>query len=93
VSALLNDNSIEKEIQGIFWPAIEHSATISLFRNRFLSQATKILLYKTLTRPVVTHGVETWAVTKKEEQAVLIFGRKTFIRIFGLQYENGGMEK
>jgi len=29
-------------------------AAISIFRNRFLSPATKVLLYKTLIRPVVT---------------------------------------
>jgi len=28
-------------------------------------------------------------VTKKEEQAVLIFERKTFRRIYGTKYENG----
>jgi len=28
-------------------------------------------------------------VTKKEEQAVLIFERKIFRRIYGLKYENG----
>jgi len=28
-------------------------------------------------------------VTKKEEQAVLIFGRKIFRRIYGPKYENG----
>jgi hypothetical protein len=31
-------------------------------------------------------------MAKKEEQALLIFERKIFIRIFGPQYENG-MEK
>jgi hypothetical protein len=42
-------------------------AAISLFRNRLLSRATKILLYKTLIRPVVTYGAEIWGLTKKEK--------------------------
>ena len=29
-------------------------------------------------------------LTKKEEQAVLIFERKIFRRIYGAKYENGG---
>jgi len=59
------------------------------FRNRFLSGATKVLLYKTLIRPIVTYGAETWTMTKKEEQALLIFERKMFRKIYGPKYENG----
>jgi len=67
----------------------EYFAAISLFRSRLLSTATKIILYKTLIRPVVLCGAEGWTVTEKEEQAVLIFGRKIFRRIYGAKYENG----
>jgi len=63
-------------------------AAINLFRNRLLSRATKIVLYKTIIRPVVLCGAEGWTVTEKEEQAVLIFERKIFRRIFGPKYEN-----
>ena len=61
--------------------------------SRLLSSATKIILYKTLVRPVVTYGSEAWTLTKKEEQAVLIFERRIFRRIYGAKYEKGGMEK
>ena len=54
-----------------------------------LSRATKIILYKTLIRPVVSYGPEAWTLTKKEEQAVLIFERKIFRRIYGPKYKNG----
>jgi hypothetical protein len=64
-------------------------AAISLFGNRLLSRANKIRLYKTLIRPVVTYGAETWTMTKKEEQAFLIFERKIFRRIYGTKYEDG----
>ena len=40
-------------------------------------------------RPIVSYGAEAWTVTKKEEQAVLVFERKIFRRIYGAKYENG----
>ena len=51
-------------------------AAVSLFRSRLLSRSTKIILYKTLIRPVVSYGAEAWTLTEKEEQALLIFERK-----------------
>ena len=62
-------------------------AAISLFRKRFLSKATKILLYKTLIRPTVAYDAETWSMTK-EEQALFIFERKIFRRIYGPKCED-----
>ena len=74
-----NDNSVEKEIQkGILADNRTYFAALSLFRSRLLSRATKILLYKTLIRPVVSYGAEAWTVTKKDEQALLVFKRKIF---------------
>jgi len=66
-----------------------HYRASSLFRNRLLSRATKILLYKKLIRPIVAYGAETWTMTKKKEQALLIFEKKIFRRIHGPKYEDG----
>ena len=54
-----------------------------------LSRATKIILYKTLIRPVVLCGAEAWTLTKKERKALLIFERKVFRIIYGPKYEDG----
>ena len=64
-------------------------AAMSLFRSRLLSGGTKIVLYKTVIRLAVSCGAEAWTLTKKEEQALLIFEGKIFRRIYGAKYENG----
>jgi hypothetical protein len=47
------------------------------------------MLYKTLIRPVVSCGVEARTLTEREEQAVVIFEREIYRRIYGPKYENG----
>ena len=37
----------------------------------------------------MSYGAEEWTLTKKEEQALLIFERKIFRRVYGAKYENG----
>ena len=39
-----------------------------------------------LWRPVVSYAAEAWTLTKKEEQALLIFERKIYRRIYGPKY-------
>ena len=41
------------------------------------------------SNPVVPYGAEAWTLMKKGEQAVLIFERKIFRRMYGPKYENG----
>ena len=84
-----NDNSIENEIQRCILASNRtYFAATSLFRSQLLTRATKIILYKTQIRLVVSYEVEAWMLTKKEEQGLLIFERKIFRRIYGPKYEN-----
>jgi hypothetical protein len=85
-----NDNSVQREIQRRILAGYRtYFAAIRLFKNRLLCRTTKIRLYKTLIRPIVTYGAETRKITKKEEQILFIFERKIFRRIYGPKYEDG----
>ena len=59
------------------------------FRQTVAHSTTKIVLYKTLIRPVLSCGAEAWTLTKKEEETLLFFERKIFRRIYGSKYGNG----
>ena len=62
-----NENSVGREIQRRTLAGNRTYFTdTGLFRNRFLFRATKILLYKTLIRPIVAYGAETWMMKKEE---------------------------
>jgi hypothetical protein len=59
------------------------------FRSHFLSIKNKVKLYKTLIRPVLAYGSETWVLSKFDEAILGIFERKILRAIFGPTNENG----
>jgi len=45
-------------------------------------------MYKTIIRPTVTHGAETWTVTNKIEKMLMTWERKIVRKIYGPTKEN-----
>jgi hypothetical protein len=58
-------------------------ANIQLFRNQLTTVATKMTICRTLVRPVITYGAETWTMTTDDENALRSFERKILRRIYG----------
>jgi hypothetical protein len=58
-------------------------------QSSHLSRQTKFNIHKTLIRPVLLYGSETWVLTKREENQLLLFERKVLRTICGPKIENG----
>lgn len=60
-----------------------------LLKTNSLSRKTKLLIYKTLIRPVLTYASETWTLTVKEERLLGLFERRILRSVLGGTKENG----
>jgi len=58
-------------------------------KSRIISRNIKTLLYKTLIRPVLTYGAETWVLSKQDEHRLSICERKILQRIYGPVIDGG----
>jgi hypothetical protein len=58
-------------------------------QSSHLSPQTKFTIHNILIHPVLLYGSETWVLTKKEENQLLVFERKVLRTICGPKIENG----
>lgn len=58
-------------------------SNMKLLKSRMISHRTKMKLYRTLIRPVVTYGSEAWTLTGKDCGALQVFERKIIRKIYG----------
>jgi hypothetical protein len=54
-----------------------------MLKSKIIKRSAKMQIYKTVIRPVVTYGSETWTLTKCDEN-LRIFERKILRKIYGL---------
>ena len=65
-------------------------ANTQLFNSSLISRNSKLQIYRTLVRPVVTYVSESWTHTMEEERALAVFERKILRKIYGPVKENDG---
>jgi hypothetical protein len=63
-------------------------ANKQLFNSSLISRNSKLQIYRTLGRPVVTYGSQLWTLTTEEERALAVFERKILQKIYGPVKEN-----
>jgi hypothetical protein len=63
-------------------------ANRQLVNGSLISRSSKLQIYRTLVRPVVTYGSESRTLIMKEERVLAVFERKILRRIYGAVKEN-----
>jgi hypothetical protein len=88
---LVNDNNhISEEIRRRIQNSNKcHYGLRKHFKSQLLTHETKVRLYRSLVRSVLTYGCEIWTLTKADELALSTFERKVLWKIYGPVYERG----
>lgn len=60
-----------------------------ILRSSILSRANKIKLYKTMLRPIVMYGSETWKMTTGDKNLLNVWERKILRKIYGAINDKG----
>jgi hypothetical protein len=88
-STIIDSKSIEEEIKERITLGIKaYYANQKFFKSRLVTKYSKLKLYRTVIRPIVTYASETWVLKEGIIQKLLVFERKILRRIFGLTKEN-----
>ena len=58
-------------------------ANRQLVNSSLVSRSSKLQIYRTLVRPVITYGSESWTLTMEEERTLAVFERKILWKIHG----------
>ena len=64
-------------------------ANLKLLKSSLLTKSTKLKIYQTLIRPIVSYAAETWTLHMKDENALRIFERKIIRRVYGPVNQQG----
>jgi hypothetical protein len=87
-----SNNSITAEINHriLLWNKCYYDLR-NLLQSRMLNKGTnnKCKIYKTLIRPLVLYGTESWTFTKADEEKLRIFERRILRSIYGPTCEDG----
>jgi len=58
-----------------------------IWSSNSISRQTKVRLYKTLVKPVLMYGCETWKINKSDENKIDVFQSRCLRRIFKIRWQ------
>jgi hypothetical protein len=90
-SQINRKNSIPEEIRPRKQAGNRSSfASKKLQNNKDINAASKLQIYKSIIRHIITYGCETWAMTVTEQNRLLVFERRVLRKIYGPTLDNDG---
>jgi len=94
LGSIINDsNSIEEEIkERIALGFKAYYANKKFLKSRLVTKYSKLKLYRTVIRPIVTCASEAWVLKETIIQKLLVFERKILRRIFWAHKRKSNME-
>jgi hypothetical protein len=89
-ASITSQNEVEADIKGKIAAGNRCYRSFSkILGTRYISKNTKIRIYKTIIRPVVLHGSETWAITGKMASSLMTCERNILRKVYGPKCEQG----
>jgi hypothetical protein len=83
-SLITNTNEVEAEIKvGITAGNKCYHAIGHLLKKRYITQALRVGLYKTIMRQIVTYIAESWTLMNKMERVLVTWERKILRKLYG----------
>ena len=83
-STVTRDDCIEEEINLRIASAARCAWSLDgTLKSRLISKTTKTLIYKTIIRPILIYGCETWRMTKLLQDRMSVYERSVLRRIWG----------
>jgi hypothetical protein len=83
-SIINGNNSIEEEInERIVLGTKAYYANLKFLKSKLVTKYSKLKLYRSVIRPIVTYASETWVLKESSIQKLLVFERKILRKIFG----------
>lgn len=83
-SQVNSNNDVTQEIQRRIKAGMRsYYANKSIMTSKCLSKKSKLRIYQSMIKPVITYGCETWPTTEKIEEQLRMCERKILRRIYG----------
>ena len=78
------DNNISAKINNrITLANRSYFGMVNMLKAKNINRKHKVTIYKTLIKPVLMYGAETWVLSKEDELRLGVFERKILRRVYG----------